>query len=59
MINFAGENARYCCGHCGLELNGEEVGEVAAGDNKANGEFAPCPNCKAENSIDRDDEQDA
>jgi hypothetical protein len=58
MINFAGESARYCCDCCGLELNGEEVGEVAAGSNKANGEFAPCPNCNSENIIDRDGQDD-
>lgn len=54
MKNFAGEQAYYCCGHCGIELHGEEVCDVAAGDNKANGEFAPCPECGEENSIDRD-----
>jgi hypothetical protein len=58
MTNFAGGNASYCCDGCGLELNGEEVGEVAAGDNKANGEFAPCPKCHKQNSIDRDNQDD-
>jgi hypothetical protein len=58
MSNFAGENAYYSCDSCGLELNGEEVGEIAAGSNKANGEFAPCPSCNSENPIDRDNEDD-
>ena len=57
MINFAGEDAYYSCHSCGYELAGEEVGEVAAGRNCANGEFAPCPACGEENSIDRDDEE--
>lgn len=57
MINFAGDNARYYCHSCGLELDGAEVGEVAAGSNYANGEFAPCPECGKANSIDRDDNE--
>ncbi len=56
MINFAGEDAHYYCDKCGIELNGEEVGNVGAGRFYANGEFAPCPVCGGENSIDRDDE---
>ncbi len=55
MINFAGENAYYSCDYCGLEIIGEEVGDVEAGRNCANGEFAPCPTCGEENSVDRDD----
>lgn len=54
MINFAGENAYYYCENCAFELNGEEVGDVAAGRYCANGEVAPCPKCENENSIDRD-----
>jgi predicted RNA-binding Zn-ribbon protein involved in translation (DUF1610 family) len=57
MKNFAGDDAYYHCNSCGLELNGEEVGEVAAGSNYANGEFAPCPECGKENSIDRDNNE--
>lgn len=57
MKNFAGEKAYYACVGCGLELLGDEVGDVAAGDNYANGEFAPCPKCGVLNSIDRDDEE--
>jgi len=57
MINFAGENAYYYCHYCGIELTGEEVGQIVAGDNYNNGEFAPCPECNNENSIDRDDEE--
>jgi len=57
MVNFAGENAYYHCDSCGLELNGDEVGSVAAGRSYANGEFAPCPKCGYENSIDRDNEE--
>ena len=58
MVNFAGENARYYCDYCELELNGEEVGEVAAGENNVEGEVVPCPKCHQENSIDRDDQDE-
>lgn len=58
IINFAGKNAYYSCSDCGIELYGKEVGIVAAGENYANGEFAPCPHCKKENSIDRDNKEE-
>ena len=53
--NPAGENARYYCNFCGLELYGDQVGYVAAGAIYANGEPPPCPQCGEENSVDRDD----
>lgn len=56
-MNYAGENAYYYCHYCGIELFSEEVGDVVAGTIYANGEFAPCPECGKENSIDRDDEK--
>lgn len=56
ISNYAGENAYYHCNSCGIELTGEDVSSVPAGDNKANGEFAPCPECESENSIDRGEE---
>lgn len=49
------EKAYYNCSECGLELIGKEVAQVALGRNCANGEFAPCPNCKTENSVERDE----
>jgi len=55
--NPAGPEARFSCSHCGLELFGDEIGYVAAGTNYANGEFAPCPKCGEEGSIERDDEE--
>jgi len=56
MKNLAGDEAYYLCHSCGIELNGEEVGDVVAGRNCANGEFAPCPVCGYESPIDRDNE---
>jgi hypothetical protein len=53
--NPCGDDADYSCSYCGLHLIGDEVRWVAAGPTYANGEFAPCPNCGEENSIDRDD----
>ena len=53
--NFAGDNAYYSCSACGIELFGADVGCIGAGETYANGEFAPCPECNSENSIDRDD----
>lgn len=52
--NTAGDSACYRCATCGLELLGEDVGEVAAGAIYTNGEHAPCPERQAENPIDRD-----
>lgn len=54
----SGPNAYYYCETCGLELNGDDVGFVAAGDIYTNGEFAPCPQCGNEHSIERDDENE-
>lgn len=54
----AGKDAYYHCDACGLELNGLEVGYVAAGRNLANGEHAPCPKCGSENSVDRNEEDE-
>lgn len=57
-VNIVGHGAYYSCDSCGIELNGDEVGHVAAGYNYANGEFCPCPECSTLNSIDRDNEDD-
>lgn len=54
--NPCGDMAHYHCSYCDLELLGEDVRWVAAGNTYANGEFAPCPNCGEENHIDRDEE---
>ena len=56
MKNLSGDEAYYLCHSFGIELNGDEVGDVVAGRNGANGEFAPCPVCGYENPIDRDNE---
>ncbi len=52
--NPAGKNAYYYCDHCGLELHGEDVCYVAAGNEYANGEHSPCPRCGEENAVERD-----
>lgn len=57
IINPVGDNAYYSCQKCGLELQGEEVGTVAAGETYANGPHAPCPECEEINFIDRDEEE--
>lgn len=56
--NPSDESASYYCHECGLELCGDEVGFVAAGPEYANGEWARCPQCGEENSVNRgtDDE---
>ncbi len=46
-------DAYYSCGTCGIELNGDEVDEVAAGRFPATGEMACCPVCGEENSVNR------
>lgn len=56
--NPAGPEAEFRCSDCSLELFGEDVGYVAAGNNYANGEFAPCPRCGKEYQVYRDDEND-
>lgn len=57
ILNECGEDASYSCSSCGIELHAQEVGQVPAGRNCANGEFAPCPECGVENSVDRDAEE--
>lgn len=57
-INPAGPEAYYSCNGCGIELNGQEVDCIEAGSNCANGEFSPCPRCRTDNSVDRDDEDE-
>ena len=52
------DESTYSCSHCGLELDGEEIGYIAAGTNYANGEWAPCPNCGHDNYVDRGEEDD-
>lgn len=52
--NPAGDGATYYCHRCGLELQGRDVGFVAAGTEYANGEHSPCPKCGEENAVDRD-----
>jgi hypothetical protein len=56
--NPAGPNANYYCHHCDLDIDGEEVGFVAAGTNYANGEHSPCPRCGEENFVERDENED-
>ncbi len=51
--NPAGKNACYSCSECDIEILGDDVGYVGAGVTYANGEFAPCPQCKTENPVDR------
>lgn len=53
--NSAGSNAEYNCSSCDIDLVGSDIGYVAAGNNYANGEFAPCPRCGCENQVYRDD----
>lgn len=52
------DEAEYHCGSCGIELDGEMIGLIAAGTNYANGEWAPCPQCGKDNYIDRGEEDD-
>jgi len=52
------DKSTYSCSECELDLDGAEIGCVAAGNNYANGEWAPCPRCGSANYVDRGEEDD-
>jgi hypothetical protein len=54
--NYAGPKATYYCDDCGLDLHGEQVCFVAAGDRYADGEWSKCPRCGVINLVEWDDE---
>ena len=54
------ESSSYECKHCGLDLSGEDIGFVAAGWTcGGDQEWARCPQCGRENSVDRNVECEA
>jgi len=56
-INYAGENAYYYCNGCGVELVGEEVGEVGASNSLGSSDYGYCPICGKDNVVNWDKEE--